>query len=264
MEIQLYNPNERVEEKLAITIDHPTKPNVKILNPILEASILERLFLDGDIPHLRQGPLHPEGRPAIPVVTETLNPMVVGEMLESASNLVLETLREQEQRLLGEDRQANIMERPDVYNVQGMYVAGVPVKPLNIKPKPLAELVQAPLAKQREWAYKSIATTQGRVSLADPIRELLWKDLQEEEFLSKGTCKTPQTFKTNWTMTTFGADDIQTGFSPALAACHAVKQEFLLSCKENRFLQDITVKPINQYADRVFGWEITITYCMEQ
>lgn len=264
MEIKLYEPNELVEEKLAITINHPTKPNVKILNPLLESSILERLFLDGDIPELRYGPLHPQGKPAIPVITETLNPIVVGEMLESASELVLTTLKEQEQRLLAENNQANIMERPDVYNVQGLYTAGILVKPLKITPKPLTELAQAPLAKQREWAYKSIATTQGRVSLAEPIRELLWKDLQKEECISNGTCKTPQTFKTNWTMTTFGADDMQTGFSPALSACHAIKQEFLLSCKENRFLRDISVKPINQYADRVFGWEITITYCMEQ
>ena len=53
-------------------------------NPMFRAAIAERASIDGDVPEFRDAnePLPVEGfRPAISVVTDSLNPILVGLML---------------------------------------------------------------------------------------------------------------------------------------------------------------------------------------
>lgn len=63
------------------------------LNPMYEVAIQERLQFDGDIPELRMGGDIPEGGyPAVPVKTETTNPVALGMMLTKAREEVEEKL----------------------------------------------------------------------------------------------------------------------------------------------------------------------------
>lgn len=64
------------------------------LNPMYEVAIQERLQFDGDIPELRMGGDIPEGGyPAVPVKTDTTNPVALGMMLSKAREEVEEELK---------------------------------------------------------------------------------------------------------------------------------------------------------------------------
>ena len=260
MKIQLYQPHEVIPEpQLQVVVEHPTKPGVLILNPNLDAKIQERLFLDGDIPELRAGPIHPEGMPAVPVLTDTLNALVVGEMLEQASNFVKEELNNKLLGFVETNDPTDIVKHPEAYNLPGIYSAGVVVPLMEVQPKSLGELVLSPMEKQREWVYKTISTTQGRRSLQYPLEHRMWESLLELGYVRK-VCKTPSTFNTYWQMTTWGSEDIQVGFNPANVACNSLLKDFVNKVGPTS-VQDIEVQPINNYADRVFGWSVQIKYC---
>jgi hypothetical protein len=260
MEIKLYEPKDVIpQQQIQVVVEHPTKPGVMILNPNLEAKIVERVFLDGDIPELRTGPLHTEGIPAVPVLTDSLNSLVVGEMLEQASNFVKSEL---DNKLLGfveSNEPTDLVKHPEVYNLLGIYSAGTEVPLMEVQPKSLGELVSCTVEKQREWVYKTISTTQGRRSLQYPIEHRMWETLLGLGYVRK-VCLNPQEFYTHWEMTTWGSEDMQVGFNPASVACNALLKDFTNKVGPTA-VQNIQVESVNMYAERVFGWSVIITYC---
>ena len=73
------------------------------LNPIYEAYLKERLQYDGDIPELRTGPLPEGATPAIPVVTDAMNPVLIGWLLTQAAEQIQHLLSQNTTELVGYD-----------------------------------------------------------------------------------------------------------------------------------------------------------------
>ena len=172
------------------------KSRLPQLDPNVEAAIAERAQFDGDVPELRSGRLPEGARPAIPVKTTARNPVAVGRMLRQASEDVAEEIRQlefdHEQTLLAAG--AEIDEHGNVKNLPATF-EGAPLAkirapdpetyPRGHRPQPIA--VRAPTAvelsalsktDEQVAAYEALATTQGRRSAVDVIRDLVLADLR--------------------------------------------------------------------------------------
>ena len=68
-----------------VVVPPPDGRGLPRLNPTYEAALAERALFDGDVPHLRFGPMAPGTTPAIPVDTDARDPAAIGRMLSVAS-----------------------------------------------------------------------------------------------------------------------------------------------------------------------------------
>ncbi len=71
-----------------VVIPPPDGRGLPRLNPTYEAALAERALFDGDVPHLRFGPLAPGTTPAVPVDTAARDAAAIGRMLAAASATV--------------------------------------------------------------------------------------------------------------------------------------------------------------------------------
>ena len=106
-----YELNPDILEKASRPVSMKTSTGLSQLNPVYEASIAERAFLDGDVPELRSGPLPEGGTPAVPVKTDSLDPVTIGLLLDIASKKVQRQLERQRDEFVlhGFDRGLNVL-----------------------------------------------------------------------------------------------------------------------------------------------------------
>ena len=212
-------------------------------NPALRAAIAERASIDGDVPEFRQGPPPVEGfRPAVPVVTDSLNPVQVGLMLERAS-------REIESRFQLANETALVLANGDtqlVASVPGYPVGDVP-EPMEVESPSAAVLSSIPDDKARYFVWLSIATTQGRRSLAPAIQA----ELERRLGVSAGNCDKNSRLHADarWLLSIFGPDDLLEDFSPIESAV-----SFFEDILRQRLPCAFMVLPLAQIPERRFGW----------
>ena len=220
-------------------------------NPIFRAAIAERASIDGDVPEFRDPsePLPIEGfRPAVPVVTDSLNPIMVGLMLERASREIearFQIARDAvEQTALALSQPANLP-----VSVQG-YVAGEIPEPMVVEPPPASILADVPPDRARYFAWLSLATTQGRRSLAPSIQA----ELERRLGVSAGTYKrSTQHADIRWIMTVFGPDDLLPDFSPVESAVSYFEGVLRARFEQTGPLPFVVV-PVDNIPERQFGW----------
>jgi hypothetical protein len=222
-------------------------------NPMFRAAIAERASIDGDVPEFRDAnePLPVEGfRPAISVVTDSLNPILVGLMLERASREIegrFQIARDSaEQTALALSQPANLP-----VSVQG-YVAGEIPEPMVVEAPPASILADLPPDRARYFSWLSFATTQGRRSLAPAIQA----ELERRLGVSAGVYKRSTGHSDiRWLMTVFGPDDLLEDFSPVESAV-----SYFEGVLRNRFEQAGTlpfvVIPVASIPERQFGWVV--------
>lgn len=212
-------------------------------NPMLWAAIAERASIDGDVPELRTGPPPVEGfRPAVPVVTDSINPIQVGLMLERAS-------REIEARFqLANETALTLAEGEGalVTSVPG-YVAGRVPEPMEVEVPPAAVLAEIPEDKARYFTWLAVVTSQGRRSLAPSIQAELERRLR----VSAGDYDRGKNFGAHirWLLSVHGPDDLLEDFSPVSSAI-AYFEEIL----RQRLPCAFSVLPAAQISGRRFGW----------
>ena len=249
------------------------------MNPLWEAAIIERISLDGDVPELRHGPMPQEGKPAVPVVLDALDPIVAGIMLERASAEVHQkllsaqkdyedvcikvlTLTEQKSREAGADpvlalevAQKHLPEAPK--GVPG-YMSGERPE-FWIVPKPTgSELLEVTEDQAQCYSHKALSTTQGRVSLARPISESLIRKLQRRGLsIEVGPVKTP-IVRAQWVVASYGAGDFSPRFNYVECAVAALKKNILKGLTQTTGLLYLEVLPYNGISTRTFGWEVRI------
>jgi hypothetical protein len=222
-----------------------TSTGIPQLNPLLEASIAERASLDGDVPELRHGPLPEEGMPAVPVVTTSRDPVAIGLMLERASNEVEALLldaREDHQtlcnRLLEDARATALAEGRDVttaleltkeklplapVGVEGYQAASVPALRSVPPPSPKVLAVMNPSVR-RVAIYRTLATTQGRVSATSVIEQGVREALADSGIPlapGKPDASNPWTWNTAWATLVYGPEDLSDNFNPIQNAIDA-------------------------------------------
>lgn len=221
-------------------------------NPLVCAAILERASIDGDVPEFRYPSdlLPVEGfRPAVPVVTDSINPIQVGMMLERASLEIQERFRVAHQDfyamvLVGQDSTLPV-------SVAG-YVAGNLPDLMPVPEPSVAVLAECPDDKARYFAWLSVATTQGRRSLAPAIE----RELERRVGFPAGTVLDPDVeLDARWVMAAYGPEDLSDSFNPVESAIAFFV--FTLRLRADFFAPRslaFAVKPVADIAGRRFGW----------
>lgn len=170
------------------------------LNPQFEAALLERLQFDDDVPELRTGYLPVGSKPAVPVQVPAgcLNLALVGAMLEQASTDTLHEINQlvDQQRapihalLIAQEEQhstALMLSPEQVTELVEQTSRQYAPEPVGYKrgqfpalrsiTVPEGTLLQAPVSQLQTWAYRAVATTQGRRSLVPVLAEQVRTEL---------------------------------------------------------------------------------------
>lgn len=258
-----------------VTMTHDN--GMEMLNPVMEAAIAERASLDGDVPELRSGPLPEDGHPAVPVLTDTMDPVVLGMQLERAAT---EVAGEIEHRLSAHSkvcgrildhvaRDAEDMGMDPVYaleiakkNLPAM-PTGVPGYEAGSMPT-LRKAVQIPAStlatisdeQRRHYSYKALSSTQGRVSLNGVIQKGVIDYLRAHSINAVAGEPHPDTATiTKWVVTLWGAEDLAEGFNPITTAIHSMCSDVMETITGHTEVC-IRVSPYHGIADRRFGWTL--------
>jgi len=248
-----------------------------MLNPLMEAAIAERASLDGDVPEARSGPIPEGGYPAVPVLTDAMDPVVVGMQLEKASQEVEEEIRlqmedhsstcglilsrvetEATEQGIGVSRALEVAKKnlPAIpTGVKGYKAGAVPAlrKAQHVPATTLAALSDE---QRRGYSYKALATSQGRTSLSGVIEKGSIDYLRAHSLNAVAGEPHPDTaVTTKWTVVLWGAEDLAEGFNPITVAIHSMCSDVMETITGHEEVC-IRVSPYHGITDRRFGWTL--------
>jgi len=238
------------------------KPGQWEINPLLLAKIAERVQFDGDFPELRFGNLPEGGRPAVPVLTETTNPVLLGVMLQRVSTQVLEELdaaRKSWEDSVGSN-EAALMEQLQtmpVFSAPGYQAGQVPV-PRQVEVS-VSELDAMSLSDQQLAAFMAIATSQGRVSSLPHITQTLLEELLAKGYeVRLGREGIHHLSQATWTMEISHVEEINPRFSPVAAAKTSLLRDILQQIPTDAKSMVLVVRPIHAVHERKVGWKVDL------
>ena len=236
-------------------------------NPLIEAGILERVEIDGDVPELRTGPLPEGAKPAIPVKTRSIDPVFVGLQLKKTSEMAAASfaLAAEEHRALCDHIQEDATKAGLLPNVVADLLPPVPTGikgyeagrvPAMWEPEPVSPLDTLGLSKDEvsELAWLATATTQGRRSLAPVIEKAVADNVPDGiSIKAQGKDARPEDAEyAIWSYQAFGPLDLNPEFNPAMTAVVDFTQ--VLGRSGLTGPVGIYIEPMNGTADRRFGW----------
>lgn len=247
------------------------------MNPLYEASLIERLQFDEDIPELRTGPLPPNTPPAVSVDTKARNPIAVGLMLEQGSDDVLEEVIEHRRKHLSAiDEKINFSDKTDlvpssdksdlVSLIRGDASSDPPsyrrgeVPALYWVDTPTGSSLASLGPKEtRQKAWKAISTTQGRRTMsqgiANLVREYLYVKGVEVTISSKRD-GSGVIANAEWVIGLGEQGTTQENYSLVDVAARSLAEGLMgsldLDGSENFSL---LVEPINDIPNRRVGWK---------
>ena len=229
-----------------------TSTGIPQLNPLYEAALAERSSLDGDIPELRSGPIPDGAIPAVPVLTDSLDPVRVGLMLQTASKEV----QNEYAAALIEHKEKNALVKvvdqlPVPTGIPGYEAGQIPtLREVQVSP---AQAALLPPEGRRKCVYLSVATTQGRRSLTPVIEKGVQAELEKRGLdVRVGKGETPIQ-KFHWIVQAFGPEDVSEDFNPIVSAIAALSQA-ASSCGHSDFT--LNVERFDGIAKREFGWSL--------
>jgi hypothetical protein len=250
---------------------------MQMLNPLVEAAIAERASLDGDVPEARSGPIPEGGYPAVPVLTDALDPVVVGMQLEQASQEIAEEIglqiedhsstcglilgrveSEATEKGLDATRALEVAKKglPAIPNGVEGYRAGKVPSLRKAQHVPATTLAALSDEQRRHYAYKALSTTQGRRSLTGVVEKGIIDYLRAHSVNAVAGQPFPDTsVTTKWTVVLWGADDLAEDFNATTTAIHSMCSdvvEFITGHSEIC----IQVSPYHGITDRRFGWTL--------
>lgn len=252
-----------------LVVKHPSGRTA--LNPVVEAALAERVFLDGDAPEFRFGPL-PEGcTPAVPVKTASRSPVQVGLMLERASQevaaeyqaaltqytehaILLLDQAEKEGQNLALVRQSIEALLPT--GVKG-YDAGTLPAFREVAPPTTGELARLSPSEERRMVWKAVSTTQGRRSLAPVFEQALAERFPSIVF---GGVPSPKqkAAEVSWTVQAFGADDLDPKFALVENGIERFASTLAALPSQEGNPYRASVQPVNNLSSRTFGWTLYV------
>lgn len=253
-----------VEEAVPVTMK--TEEGMPMLNPLIEAHIAELAFLDGDVPHLRTGPL-PEGAvPAVPIETSVADPVMIGMMLEQAAQKVQEAIQiaVKEYNQIAEGTAIEPLKTMPLVptGVKG-YEAGKVAVPMHIAKPTVAAVAALTPTERRSAARRAIATTQGRASLCPVVADLVIRKLAVLGVdANAGPVTGGGVFTVRWSVHSWADEEIQAAFSPLESASAAIASKIRAATDTKQVT--IEVVPINGAAERNFGWAAKVRPQEEQ
>ena len=248
-----------------------------MLNPLMEAAIMERASLDGDVPEARLGPIPDGGRPAVPVKTDSMDPVFVGLQLTRASDEVAVEIKQLTaqhsdlcERLLADAEKLgggvsdehrktalevatrNLPAVPT--GVKGYEAGQIPsLRKVEVNP---TETLSLTLEERREYTHTALATTQGRRSLAPVVEKGVIDFLRRVGINAQAGEPVAEDCVTHrWYSEVHGADDLADDFNPITTAIAALA-ETVRPFVETHAEVHVRATPLHGIADRRFGWGI--------
>lgn len=244
-----------------IVIPAPDGRGLPRLNPTYEASLVERVQYDGDVPQLRFGPMAPGTVPAVPVDTDARDPAAIGLMLATASStfaaeaerLEAEAAREitaaaesgdwsaiaprlpdEVRRMLPapgtvvrvEDLPVDVLRRDLVPDPTGYERGRVPAPVAVVEPTGAA-LATLSDTERGEAAWRFLSTSHGRRSATRTIAAVVEAHLRGDGFdvtVSHGRPDPDATVEAHaeWSVNLSGPNGTQTGFAFVDTAARAL------------------------------------------
>jgi len=268
------------EESAPVVMQHDN--GREMINPLMSAAIKERASLDGDVPEARFGPLPEGGHPAVPVITDALDPVVVGYQLEQASEIVADRLAlatDDHMRLVNraleqvEQSTANLpapardsalesakSKLPPVPTGVPGYEAGKAPAPLAVPEPDTTTMARMPAEDRRRLTYRTISTTQGRESVTPGIHKTLVAALKIAGLdVAEGDPDEGHTeaVRAEWTTVLWGPEDMADQFDPISTAVKALASDLCFAFDDGPDRIWIRVTPYHDgVADRRFGWSV--------
>ena len=246
-----------------------------MLNPLMEAALSERAALDGDVPEARVGPIPEGGYPAVPVLTDSHDPVIIGMQLERASREVKgeikQAIKEHAQLCLRivDKVEEETEGKEDSYRKTALeitqknlppvpvgvpkYMAGQKAALRKVSINPASALTLNKEQRSR-YVYAVLGTTQGRVSVAPVVQKGVIELLRARGVNAVAAEPYAATaVTTQWVMEVWGAEDLGADFNPISLAIHSMCEDIY------QFIQDhsevcVRVGPYHGIADRRFGW----------
>ena len=254
-----------------------TSTGIPQLNPLYEASIIERTSLDGDAPELRFGPFPRNGTPAVPVETTSLDPVFVGAQLRKASSKIMLLLEDaledhaalQDRFLLAAAEEADRLgtdpgtaielarkNLPAIPTGVPGYRAGE-VPPLMKVEVDVEEVAGFPAHFRQHLAYTALATTQGRSSLVAPIKGQIQTLLTRWGFQVVEGTPEEEKVQAAWVLQILGQKDLNDRFNFITVAAATLAHQLDLDSRDVPWRGRpvvLDVRPYNGISDRCFGW----------
>ena len=267
------------------------------IDPNWQAALMERLQFDGDVPEYRVGRLQSEKgqKAAVPVLTNSMNPLVVGRALEDASEEVTEeamrllrdtdtntkrflaALSGDEQKMLEAgivdalttvDDSLQVSKRSQLPEVMAVpdpegYKAGQLPAMREVQEQSATSLVQIPKEEQQQAIWKVIGTTQGRKSASSPIANTILKKLSSVCQIESGQGDGDPLFTAQWVRRLDPSGTTSLHFNPMSTAASVLHVKLL---KEIERIQPgdrellLTVTPLNGISVRRVGWQAELRY----
>jgi len=266
-----------------------TSTGIPQLNPLYEAAIAERVSLDGDAPELRFGALPEGGSPAVPVRTTARDPVIIGLMLERASNEVHQEIKaalvshmDLCGRLLEDAKENAEAEGRDVGTALTLTKERLPPVPVGVAGYEAGEVpalrdvtppdphVTAVMEGElrRIATFKVLATTQGRMSAAPVIEKGVCEALAAKGFEVSVRKPFGEVSEFGWIAQVFAPDDLSDNFNPIQVAIDQIAHHFREGVGASPPPPGgwaMSITPYNQgVADRRFGWVAHVGSALEQ
>lgn len=233
------------------------------LNPLLLARIAERIHFDGDVPELRFSNLPEGGKPAVPVLTETTNPVLLGLCLQKASEQVQEELEaarrlwDDAPELVESEGLATIVDSLPVFSAVGYVPGQVPI-PRRVEASPI-EASSLSQKEQQQAAFSAIATTQGRVSSLLLLTQTLLESLQTEGWKVRlGREGVALLSQATWTLQISHAEETNPRFSPLAVAMSSLIRDLLRGLPKSTRELVLVVRPLHAVHERTVGWKASL------
>ena len=244
-----------------LVIPAPDGRGLPRLNPTYEASLVERVQYDGDVPQLRFGPMAPGTAPAVPVDTDARDPIAIGRMLSDASSTVAaeaERLEAETARLLTaaaesgdwselaprlpdevrrllpapgtpvrvEDLPADVLRRDLVPDPVG-YERGRMPAPVAVPEPTGSALATLSDTDRREAAWRFLSTSQGRRSATRTIATFVEAHMRGDGFDVTASHDRPDprsdvAAHAEWAVNLSGPSGTQSGFAFVDTAARAL------------------------------------------
>lgn len=252
-----------------VWMDHEN--GTRIVNPVMTSALMERASLDGDVPEFRVGPIPEDGKPAVPVLTMSLDAVYIGmqldlaaeetnerikQLVKSHSELVGAVVEEWEKNPNSTALAAAIDSLPPVPTGVMGYEEGKKAEPLSVRDIETKELAMVGEPERRRFTHQTLATTQGRISASMSIQENLKLELEEEGF-SISKVELPEKFKTTWYINCWGIEDINSNWNPVRSAYQKMYVDIKKGCIKSNPIS-LKVFPISGIPDRKFGWTVIV------
>ncbi len=252
-----------------VWMDHSN--GTRVVNPVMVSVIMERASLDGDVPEFRAGPIPEDGKPAVPVITMSLDSVNIGMQLELASEETASRIGKlvDSHRELLESINSEIMSDPNSVTaiaaaenlppvptgVMG-YEEGKKAVPISVREVETKEVAVLSGPERSRYTYTTLCTTQGRISVSMSIESNLRLYLEEKGF-EVSEKELPECSRYHWNTVCWGSKEVNPEWNPVSMVfnkwCAVLSEE----CKKDDPIS-IKVIPISEIPDRRFGWTLVV------